>query len=72
MTTQTPATAEIEKWLRIWVLFFKKFCLRIRVRKKSAESARQIRGHFWWLHACVCDCRPRCVSFHTSPCVVSW
>jgi len=34
MTTQTPATAKIEKWLR----FFPKFWLRIR--RKNAESCR--------------------------------
>jgi len=36
----TPATAEIEKWLRIRVRFFLNFSLRdrIRVRKKNAES----------------------------------
>jgi len=43
MTTQTPATAEIEKWLR--VRFFPKFWLRIRVRKKNAESGR---SRLWW------------------------
>jgi len=36
MTTQTPATAEIDKWLR--VQFFTNVWLRIRVRKKNAES----------------------------------
>jgi len=40
MTTQTPATAEIEKWLRIRVRFFTNFWLRIRTRKKNAESCR--------------------------------
>ena len=58
MTTQTPATAEIEKWLQIWVLFFNKLWLRIRVRKKSGEPAHRNRGHFWWLHSCVHDCHP--------------
>ena len=38
MTTQTPATAEIENWLRFPVRFFKKSLLRIQVRKKNAES----------------------------------
>jgi len=38
MTPQTPATAEIEKWLRIRVLFFTNFWLRIRVRQKTPES----------------------------------
>ena len=38
MTTQTPATVEIEKWLR--VSFFTNFWLRdqIRVRKENAGS----------------------------------
>ena len=40
MTTQTPATAEMEKWLCIWFPFFTDFWLRIRVRKKNAESRR--------------------------------
>jgi len=42
ITTQTPATAEIEKWIRIWVRFFPNFWLRvlIRVRKKNAKSFR--------------------------------
>ena len=40
MTTQTPATAEMEKWLRI--RFFTNFWLqdRIRVWKKNAEPCR--------------------------------
>jgi len=40
MTAQTPATAEMEKWLRVW--FFTNFWLhvRIRIRKKNAESCR--------------------------------
>jgi len=37
MTTQTPATAEIEKWLRIRVCFFTNFLLRIR--KKTWNPA---------------------------------
>jgi len=42
MTTHTPATAEIEKWLRIRVRFFPNFWLlvRIRVQKKNAESCQ--------------------------------
>jgi len=36
MTTQTLATAEIEKWLRIQVRFFTNFWLRLR--KENAES----------------------------------
>jgi len=36
MTIQTPATAEIKKWLRIRVRFFPNFWLR--VRRKNAES----------------------------------
>jgi len=36
MATQTRATADIEKWLRIWVRFFPNFWLQ--VRKKNAES----------------------------------
>ena len=43
-------TAEIEKWFRIRVRFFPNFWLRIRVRKKNAESCRsrlQIRSHLW-------------------------
>jgi len=40
MTAQTPATAEMEGWLRIRIRFFTKFWLwaRIRVLKKNAES----------------------------------
>ena len=38
MTTQTPATAEIEKWL--WVRLFTDFWLPVRIRKKNAESCR--------------------------------
>jgi len=40
MTAQTPATAEMEKWLR--VRFFTNFWwpVRFRVRKKNAESCR--------------------------------
>jgi len=37
MTTQTPATAEIEKWLRIRVCFLTNFLLRIR--KKTWNPA---------------------------------
>jgi len=40
MTAQTPATAEMEKWLRVLVRFFTCFWPRIRVRKKNAESCR--------------------------------
>jgi len=39
MTTQTPPTAEIEKWLRIRVRFFAKFWLRIRMRKTTQNAA---------------------------------
>jgi len=48
MTAQTPAAAEIQKWLRIRVRFFTNFWLR--VRKKNAESCRsriRIRPHLW-------------------------
>ena len=38
MTEQTPATAEIEKWLRFRVRFFTNFWLW--VRKKNPESCR--------------------------------
>jgi len=40
MTSQTPTTAEMEKWLRF--RFFTKVCLQvwIRVRKNNAESFR--------------------------------
>jgi len=38
MITQTPATAEIEKWHRILVWFFPSFWLR--VWKKNAEPYR--------------------------------
>jgi len=40
MTTQTPVTYEIEKWLRI--RFFTNFWLRVRiqVQTKNAESCR--------------------------------
>jgi len=43
MTTQTPVTAENEKWLRIRVRFFTKFWLR--VRKKNPESCRSRPWH---------------------------
>jgi len=49
MTTQTPATLGLEMWLR--VRFFTNFWLRVRIRKKNAESSRsrlwisQIRYH---------------------------
>jgi len=52
MTTQTPATAEIEKWLRFRVRFFPNFWLRVQVRKKNAESCRssfRIRSHLWFI-----------------------
>ena len=39
MITQTPATAEVEKWLQIRVRFLKNFLLRIRVRKKTQNPA---------------------------------
>ena len=39
MTTQTPATAEIEKWLRIRVRFFTKFWLRIRAERKTQNPS---------------------------------
>jgi len=45
MTTQTPATAEIENWLQIRVRIFPNFRLRIRVRKKNAESYRSRLRH---------------------------
>jgi len=45
VTTQTRATAEIEKWLRIPVRIFTKFWLRIRVLKKNAESCRSRLRH---------------------------
>jgi len=35
MTTQTPATAEIEKWLRIRVRFFTKFWLLVQIPAQS-------------------------------------
>ena len=38
MTTQTPANAEMEKWLRIRVRFFTNFWLRMGVRTKNADS----------------------------------
>jgi len=50
MTTQTPSTAEIEKWLWIRVQFFSKFWLGfwIWVRKENAESCRsRLRIHPW-------------------------
>jgi len=40
MTTRTPATAKIWKWLRKLVQFFTNFLLRLRIRKKNAESCR--------------------------------
>ena len=53
MTMQTPATAEIETWLRIQVPFFTNYWLRVR---KHAETRRilpestpalRIHGHLW-------------------------
>jgi len=55
MATQIPTAAEIEMWLRIRVLFFTNFWLRIRVRKKNAESCRsrlRYRFHLWFTHCC--------------------
>jgi len=43
MTAQTPATAEMKKWLRIGVRLFTIFWLR--VRKKNAESCRSRLRH---------------------------
>jgi len=40
MTAQSPATAEMEKWLRVRVRFFTNFWLRIRIWKKNEESCR--------------------------------
>jgi len=42
MTTQTAATAEIEKLFRLRIRFFSKFLTpgRIRARRKNAESSR--------------------------------
>ena len=40
MTMQTLVIAENEKWLRAQVLFFTNFWLRIRIRRKNAESCR--------------------------------
>jgi len=47
MTTQTPVSAEIEKWLGIRFRFFTIFWLRVRiwVRKKSRESCRSRLRH---------------------------
>ena len=39
MTTQTPATAEIEKWVRIRVRFFLNFGLRAGSDKKTQNPA---------------------------------
>jgi len=48
MTTQTPATAEIEKWLWIRVQFFTNFWLqlRIQVRRKNSESCQSRLRYF--------------------------
>jgi len=42
MTTQTPATAEIQKWLQVRVRFFLNFWLQLWfcVREKNAESCQ--------------------------------
>jgi len=46
MAIQTPATAEIEKWLRLWVGFFTKFWLRVRIWvQKNTESCRSRLRH---------------------------
>jgi len=47
MTTQTPATAKMEKWLRIRFRFFTNFWhrVRIRLRKKNTESCRSRLRH---------------------------
>jgi len=48
MTTQTPATAEIEKWLQV----------RSWVRKKNAESCQS------WLQIQCHLCQLQCGFFH--------
>jgi len=51
ITKQTPATAKIKKWPRIWVRFVTNVWLRDR--KKSAESCRSrlrhvgVKRNFW-------------------------
>ena len=40
MTMQTPVIVENEKWLRIRAQCFTNFWLRLRIRKKNAESCR--------------------------------
>jgi len=47
MTTQTPATAKLEKWLRIRNQFFTNYWLWvcIRIQKKNAESCRSRMRH---------------------------
>jgi len=57
MTTQTPVTAEIEKWFRIRVRFFPNFWLRVRFRRKNAKSRRSWLRLSWsgpisGLHVC--------------------
>jgi len=57
MIRQTPAAAEIEKWLRILVRVFTNLLLRIRIRKKNARCCRsrlRIHGHLWCLVVHVC------------------
>jgi len=44
-TAQTPASAENDNWFRIRVRFFTNFWLRIRVRKKNAETCRSRLRH---------------------------
>ena len=55
MTTQTPATAELEKWLQIRVRFFTNFWLRVRIRVRrknrrillESTPVIRIRSHLW-------------------------
>ena len=50
MTTQTPTTAEIEKWLQVLGLGFPKCLTPVWVRKKHAESCLsrfRIQSHLW-------------------------
>ena len=44
-TTQAPATDENEMWLRIGVLIFTDFLLRVLKNARSCQSRLRVRGH---------------------------
>jgi len=55
MTTQTPITAKIEKWLWICIKFFTKFWLWFRVQKKNADSCQSQLRHSGSMATCGVD-----------------